>query len=745
MSLTTPLAMRSATRPAVPARRALACIAGSLLLLCSASLSAATPPADWLRSERLRAPPTPLPRKAFVLQATVSSVVLSPDGRRIAWLRDAGRAREVWLRTLDDGATRRLLAHTPAQSLDWSGDGRWLMLASPDQLDALAVTAPSGAGQGRSGRMATLGPRVRRELLRIDGTQPAAAIVLDTTGPRGIAAQARWHLVRIDARGRREVLHSAAQRILGFALDPRGRLAYVQRVEGLSLVVRRIETDGRASEVLRCTHMRVCTPLAAGDDGSLLLRAHVDTGDGTERIALLRLGRDGTRQVLHADPHGEADLDGIVIDPAAHQPRMVAYRSTVARNHALDATLRPHLDALAARLPDRDLRLSLARGPGAQWLVEARGGQQQGLRWHRYDPATGTLSALFDDAPLHARDRTPARYIAGAMLARRQPVEWRASDGMRLYGFVHLPPGRDATRAPLVVLPHGGPWNHARPEYNGVAQFLAHRGYAVFEPNFRASTGHGIAYTLAANGDFGNGRVQRDIVEGTRHLLASGIGDPQRVAIAGASFGGYAALLGVTYEPDLFKAAVAFVPPPDMAWTLRWILRNPESMALGRTVPMPDMLRMMALDPDDTARMAALRAQSPMAHLARLRRPVLLVAGGEDRRVGIASVVEYAARLKLAGKDVSLFVDDDAGHVNRTPLARESTLYLLEAMLHRHLGGPAPAPPDGALRGYLASSQRLCAPGLGTLCTRPPTQAGPTNAKPTSGTATQPRNAATHD
>lgn len=732
MPLTTP----SATQPAVPARRAQACIVASILALCFPALPAVstTPPADWLRGERLRTPPQPLPRTAFVLQPTISSVALSPDGRRIAWLRESGRAREVWLRTLDDGATRRLLAHTPAQSLDWSGDGRWLMLASPAQLDALAVTA-RGAGQGRSGRMATLGPQARRELLRIDATRPAAAIVLETTGPRGIAAQARWQLVRIDARGRREILHAAAQRILGFALDPRGRLAYVQRVEGLSLVVRRIESDGRATEALRCTHMRACTPLVVDHDGDLLLRAHVDTADGAERIGLLRLAQDGTRQVLHADPHGEADLDGIALDPATHQPRMVAYRSTAARNHALDASLRPHLDTLAERLPDRDLRLSLARGPGAQWLVEARGGRQQGLRWHRYDPATGMLSALFDDAPLHARDRTPARHIDDATLTPRQPVQWRASDGMRLHGFVHLPPGREAARAPLVVLVHGGPWNHARPEYNGIAQFLAHRGYAVFEPNFRGSTGHGIAYTLAANGDFGNGRVQRDIVEGTRHLLDAGIGDPQRVAIAGASFGGYAALLGVTFEPDLFKAAIAFVPPPDMAWTLRWILRNPESMALGRTVPMPDMLRMLALDPDDRAHMTALRAQSPIANLARLRRPVLLVAGGEDRRVGIAGVVEYAARLKLAGKDVSLFIDDEAGHVNRTPLARESNLYLLEAMLHRHLDGPAPTPPDGPLRGYLAGSQRLCGATLGTLCPRPPTN----------GKTAQPRTAAPRD
>lgn len=729
MPLTTPFATRSATRSTVSARRAPMRSVASMLALCllsffaTATAHAATPTTDWLRTERLRKTPAALPRKAFVLQPAVSSVTLSPDGRRVAWLRESGRAREVWLRTLDDGAPRRLLAHTPAQSLDWSADGRWLMLGSPDQLDALSVADQGRSRTGTSGRMTTLGPRVRREFLRIDTTRPAAAIVMETTGPRGIAAQARWHLVRIDARGGREVLHSATQRILGFALDPRGRLAFVQRVEGLSLVVRRIEANGRATEVLRCTHMRSCSPLAARDDGSLLLRAHADTGDGAERMVLMRLARDGTRQVLHADPHGEADLDGVVIDPATHQPQIVAYRSTVARNHALDAVLRTHVDALAARLPGRDLRLSLSRGPATRWLVEARGGQQQGLRWHLYDPASGALSLLFDDAPLHARDRTAAVHIADASLARRQPMEWRASDGMRLHGFVHVPPGHDVARAPLVVLPHGGPWNHARPEYNGIAQFLALRGYVVFEPNFRGSTGHGIAYTLAADGDFGNGRVQRDIVEGTRHLLASGIGDPRRVAIAGASFGGYAALLGATFEPELFKAAIAFVPPPDMAWTLRWILRNPEAIALGRTVPMPDMLRMLSLDPGDRARMAALRAQSPMANIAQLRRPVLLVAGGEDRRVGIAGVVEYAARLKLAGRDVSLFVDDAAGHVNRAPLAREANLYLLEAMLHRHLGGPAPAPPDGALRGYLARSQRLCGTGLGTSCPATSTKA----------------------
>jgi dipeptidyl aminopeptidase/acylaminoacyl peptidase len=287
---------------------------------------------------------------------------------------------------------------------------------------------------------------------------------------------------------------------------------------------------------------------------------------------------------------------------------------------------------------------------------------------------------------------------------------------MRLHCFVMVPPGADPATRPLVAIAHGGPWTHVQPEYNAIAQFLVNRGYAVFEPNFRASTGHGLAYTLAANGDFGNGRVQRDIVDGVRHVLASGIGDPQRVGIVGASFGGYSALLGTTFQPELFKVGVAFVPPPDFAWTLRWILRNPESLSLGGPVPMRDWLRLLSLDVDDPVRMTRLHAQSPLANAARMNRPLLLVAGGEDRRVGIAGVIEYAAHLKLANKDVSLLVDADAGHANREAVAREANLYLTEAMLHRHLGGPAPAPPDAVLQAYLDTNLRVCGRGLPLRC-----------------------------
>lgn len=672
-----------------------------------------------LRAERARAPAPTIPRAAFLQRASVSDVVLSPDGRHVAWLREAGNRREVWLRPTAAGAARRLSAHTPAERLHWTRDGRWLLLEASSQVFALAA-----AGQTGSGLLTTLGGAGERRWMDVDDTMPAAIVVLEIAARHADGTPASWSLLRVDMRGRRTRLHRDPHRIVGYALDPQGRLAYVQRVEGLALSVRRVDAGMR--EVVRCSGMRRCTPLTTTPDGrGLWLRANVE--DATGLLALMRLDADGRMRVVHVDPRGEADLDDLRFDPVTRQPLIASHRSTVAANHGLDADTTRHLRRLDALLPNMqdaplDLRIGIGRGPDARWLIEARAGHRQGARWHLYDPASGAVAALFDDAPVDARVRRPAGHIPESVLARKIPVQWRASDGMRLHGFVMVPPGVDPATRPLVAIAHGGPWTHVPPTYNAIAQFLVNRGYVVFEPNFRASTGHGFAYTLAANGDFGNGRVQRDIVEGVRHVLAVGIGDPRRVGIVGASFGGYSALLGVTFQPELFKVGVAFVPPPDFAWTLRWILRNPESLSLGGPVPMRDWLRQLSLDVDGTdvdgrARMARLQAESPLANTARMNRPLLLVAGGEDRRVGIAGVIEYAARLKLAGKDVSLLVDADAGHANREALAREANFHLTEAMLHRHLGGPAPPPPDAELQRYLDANLRLCGRSSGLRCT----------------------------
>ncbi|KRF01204.1 hypothetical protein ASG87_12420 [Frateuria sp. Soil773] len=654
-------------------------------------------------AERARAPAPRFPRSAFLVDRAIDSVSLSPDGRRLAWLRVQDGRRSVWLQSTAGGAPRQLLSQTDARQAYWSHDGRWLLLESPRQLFALAVD-----GQGGSGIVSTLGGRERREVRAVDPLRPAAAILLERL-PDADAQGQPWRLLRVDMHGERTLLHRDAHRLAGFAFDPDGRLAFVERVEGDALAIHRVDAAGRLHEALRCTRLERCSPLpVTGAGGDLLLRSDRDGN----LLRLARLDAHGTLHTLLADPAGEADLDTLALDPDSGQPLVAGWRSGTATDRGLTAAAQRAVEAIAQRFPRRMLDIQAGRGPQAPWLVGERGPTLQAARWHLYDPRSGRFRQVLDEGLRQQRSGKPLAPLPESALAPKIPVAWEASDGMRLHGFVLLPPGADPATRPLVVVPHGGPWNHDRPDYGSIAQFLVNRGYAVFQPQFRGSTGYGRDYVLAARGDFGNGRVQQDIVEGTRYLLAQGIGDARRVGIAGASFGGYATLLGVTFEPELFKVGVAIVPPPDFGLDLRWVSRSDEALNLSRYIPFEARLRMMSLDLDDVAAMARLHAQSPLANADRMTRPLLLIAGGADHRVAIRGVLGYAAQLKLLGRDVSLLVDAEAGHTNEDPLAKEAIFYLTERMLQRHLGGPAPDAPDALLRGYLERNLRLAGKDL---------------------------------
>ncbi|MET0617450.1 MAG: prolyl oligopeptidase family serine peptidase [Luteibacter sp.] len=650
---------------------------------------------DALRRERLRPISARYERAAFLVQPSVSGASLSPDGRQLAWLGGQEDTRALWLAPTDTAQARRVLANTDANQLLWSHDGRWLLLVSPRHLFALAT-----AGQPGTRIVIELGGATDREVLDVDPTLPGAVIVrervLDANGaPRG------WLLSRVRVDGRQDRLAGTTGRITGFALAGDGRLTWLQEVNDDGIDTLRIDRDGRRHRMLRCEAMRRCTlwPVLDADARPLF----VGDIDGSLR-RLQRLDPDGSMRSLAGDPAKVADLDEVVPDPVTGRPSIVAYRGTAWAAQGLDATTQARVERIRARYPGKALGLQ----PGLErWLVVERGGAQQGARYHLFDPADGSFRDVLDTPPLRGREGGVAAWLPDTAMATQLPFDWTASDGMRLHGFIRVPPGADPATLPLVALVHGGPWgNVAADEFGtGVAQFLVNRGYAVFEPNFRGSTGFGRDYMLAAKGDFGNGRVQRDIVEGVHAALAAGVGDAQRVGIVGASFGGYSALLGVTWQPELFRVGVALVPPSDFAWDIGWIMRTTEADSLSGPLPFERWMTQVGLG--DAGTLQRVHDESPLANAERMRRPLTIIAGGADQRVALRGVLGYVARLKQLGRDVTLLVDPVAGHRNEQPLAREASLYLIADTLHRHLGGAAETPPDPAMRDYLSGNLRL--------------------------------------
>lgn len=686
----------------------LLCAAGSNAVV--AAPTAATHPDDvrdaaslhaLAAAERARPIAPRLPRSDFLAQPMLRGARLSPDGRGVAALVDDGRQRSLWLATIAQPEGRRLLERTSADDLDFSRDGRWLFLRSGGRVDALAMTA-----RGGSTVIAELGGRGHLAFFGVDPSRPAAVLLLESPPPASPPPK-RWRLWRATPGRARVLLHESRLPIVDAAFAPGGALSHLLLASGESHVVVRHDAGDAWRALATCTGTRRCAFIGTTHAGAdLLMRATLD-GD---LAALVQLGADGARRTLHVDPRGEADLDEVVLDPVDGTPLVASYRSTVAANYALAADVQPALAIVAARYRQGAPRIELGRGDDARWLLHERSGTLRGERLQLFDPRSGRSDEVFGQLGFQ-RGGKPAARLPQAAMARQVALSWVASDGLRLHGFLWLPPGRDAARVPLVVNVHGGPFNQVGPDFSNGAQFLANRGYAVFAPNFRASTGVGRRVVLSSRGDFGGeGRVQRDIVEGTRWLLAHGIGDANRVGIVGASYGGYATLLGLTFQPDLFKVGVAAVPPTDFAFVIREYLGSGVELAPG--VPMAATMRHLGVDPADVALMARLHAGSPVANVARMRGPLLMLAGGEDERVPIRGVTDYAARLKALGRDVSLFVDADAGHNIGDPRTREAYYYLEEAMLQRHLGGAAPEPPDAALRAHIKRNLRLVGASL---------------------------------
>jgi len=644
-----------------------------------------------LQIERNRSPAPRFERADFLARPDIVQARLSPQGRHVALLREGDRGRSAWLFDTATSGLNRLVAQTDATEMAWSQDGKWLFLESARQ-----VSKVSSSGAPGSGIILRIDDSRNQEVAGIDPTQPAALLLFEHAIEPGQALSSRYRLLRIDASGRRTVLHEDRRAILDFAIAPGGRLAFLKCVDGTSILILGRAAGTGWRELVRSQAMERASLLATTPDGrSLLLSSDI----GRDRRSLLRLDLQGGLHKLHDDLAGIADLDEVVLDPVTQQPLVAGYQSRVATLHGLTSETVSPVARLQRRFEGRQLELSIASGAGAPWLLLERGDVLQRSRWHLFDPKSGDLREIL------AQLEADSRPIPAAALARRIAISWSASDGMRLHGFLSVPPGIDVRKLPLVAAIHGGPWAQARLGFSPSIQLLANRGYIVFEPNFRGSTGFGRDYLFAARGDFGNGRVQRDVEEGVRQLLAQGIGDPSRVGITGVSFGGYSTLLGLTFSPDLFRVGVAVVPPSDFGWTLRWATANSD-VSLDPAIPLADTLKLLSLDTSDPAVMRRLGTQSPLDNAARLSRPVLLMVGGRDQRVAIRSVVHYAATLRSLKKDLVLYIDPKAGHTLDDPRSRDAYLYLMEEQFHRHLRGARPAPPSAELREQLRRNLR---------------------------------------
>ena len=621
-------------------------------------------------------PPAPrIPSAAFERRPRLHALRLSPDGASVAYLDGEGANASLHVLDTPTQVTRRLLALPGPVALFWSGDSSTLFLAMPDGVSVVSVA------DGSSYKLAAFDGRDEHRLFPADADHARHVLMASQHAASGV-----YRLERIDMQGQRELLYQGVQ-LAGFLLDATGRLGFVMTVasDGTRSVRRRQAAGWQ--EVLRCQRADECTLVAAAPDASRLSMLMAQHGD---RSVLVEIDlAQGKSRVVHADRAGLADIRRVISDADQGAPLFALFESPMLHHAGLTQMARRAVADIDQQLGHGGVFIEAARG-GTTLLLTESGSRLNHDRYWLYDSARRSTREI-----LRAQ-RAAGQPLPSGQLAQTSPIHYRASDGVLVHGYLTLPPGKVAASMPLLTLVHGGPWERVNAAYAPLVQLLANRGVAVFQPNFRASVGYGLRYMTAAGGDLGNGRVQADIVDGVRWLLRQGVGDRQRLAIAGHSFGGYATLLALTHTPSLFQFGMAIAPSPDFARTLRTL-----AIAPGGDPALPLRLQDMGVDLQDGAAMRTLEAAAPVRHTNQVGKPLLILAGARDSTVQIASVTDYVARLQLSGKPISLLVDPDEGHNPRLPLYRQAVVYLLEQLLHQHLGGPAPAAPGAQLDTYL--------------------------------------------
>ena len=322
---------------------------------------------------------------------------------------------------------------------------------------------------------------------------------------------------------------------------------------------------------------------------------------------------------------------------------------------------------MTKQLPGKEINLGSTTTDEQRWIVSATADTEPG-ETYLFDRATKQLTLQY-----RIREKLPREHLASM-----KAIRYTSSDGLEIPAYLTVPKGVAERNLPLVVVPHGGPWARDNWGYNSMAQFLANRGYAVLQPNFRASTGYGKKFQNAGNNQWGD-KMQDDLTWGVKHLVAEGIVDPKRVGIMGGSYGGYATLAGVAFTPDVYAAGVSIVGPSNLITLLETI---PPYWASARAFFSHSMGN--SSTPEGRKQM---ERQSPLNSAAKIKTPLLVVQGANDPRVKQAESDQIVIALRDRGFPVEYIVAPDEGHGFARPVNNMAMFAAAEKFLSKHLEG----------------------------------------------------------
>jgi dipeptidyl aminopeptidase/acylaminoacyl peptidase len=624
--------------------------------------------------------PPLIDRQTFFGDPERAGAQLSPNGEQLSFIKPYKGVMNVWVKGVDEPfeAAEPVTADTtrPVTGYFWTQDGERILYqqdkggnenfhvyaVDPDAEEETDLGVPPAEDL-------TPYEDVQARIYDVpEGTPGEIVVGLNDRNPQN------HDLYRIDLEtGERELIFKNTEGYGSFTFDHEGRfrLATKQTDDG-GTAIQRVditEKDTTFTTVYSCSVAESCGAYQFHKDNE---RVYLSTNkdEDLQRLVLLDPETEET-EMVDMDPEGEVDFGGAIFNDQTEELVATVYVGERQRVYPKTEAFEETYQTLKQKLPDGELSLQSSTEDFRTHIVGVERDVNPGATY-LFDEESGTVEKLYESRPA-----LPTQY-----LAEMKPITYEARDGLEIPAYLTLPKGVEAKNLPTVLFVHGGPWSRDTWGYDARAQFLANRGYAVLQANYRGSSGYGKEFLNAGNEEWGTGAMQHDLTDGVQYLIDQGIADPDRVGIFGGSYGGYATLAGVTFTPDLYAAGVPYVAPSNLITLIESFPAYWEPFLDGTWYERVG-------NPDNEEDRKRLRRQSPLFKAEQITAPLLVVHGANDPRVKQQESDQIVATLEEQGHPVEYIVAPDEGHGFSNEDNRLAFSTAMEQFLAEHLGGRA--------------------------------------------------------
>jgi dipeptidyl aminopeptidase/acylaminoacyl peptidase len=598
-----------------------------------------------------------IPRSVLFGNPERSSPQISPDGTMLGYLAPDHGVLNVWVRTLGQTDDRVITKDRKRgiRNFSWQYDSKNILYTQDQGGDENWRVNQTNVSSQQT-RDLTPFEKVRADIVALEPSHPDTALIqLNKRDPKV------FDIYRLNLKTGELVLDTENP---GDVADWRAdhelqvRAAQVTTPDGGTLIRVRDNAKSPWRELMKWGAEETLGYIAgfSPDNSALWVVTSLDAN--AARLLSVDIA-SGKRTVIAEDP--QFDVSFVVTNPKTYKLEAVVFLRERREFQILDKNLQADYDVLK-KVRDADISDISRDLADDRWVVTFEGDDAP-IYYYLYDRSAKKASVLFSNRP----------ELEKYKLSKVKPVEYKARDGMLIYGYLTTPEGADAKNLPMVVFPHGGPWGRDLWGYDPYAQWLANRGYAVLQPNFRASTGYGKKYLNAGDRQWA-GAMHTDLLDAKDWAVKQGVADPKKICIMGGSYGGYATLAAVAFSPDAFSCGVDIVGPSNLNTLLKTI---PPYWSTFLAI----FHRRMG---DDEA---FLKSQSPLFKADQIKAPLLIGQGANDPRVNKAESDQIVAAMRKNQKPVEYYVFPDEGHGFARPENRTAFNAATEEFLAKYLGG----------------------------------------------------------